>query len=176
ADIWTAIDERQQDALQRLVADRIVLLLVEPKSGGDRIVVQAHLLDRLLAGAWLRETPAAWTVLGSLVLSSLAAWLWLSIRWWKAALATAVLALGYVVGVFASASLIGVLLPLAIPLIAVSVSSASALVWNQLTAAHRIRDLEGEVTQIREGLVGQESAGEGLRAVRAAARAAVART
>src|SRR5207245_1482609 len=73
ADIWTAIDERQQDALQRLVADRIVLLLVEPKSGGDRIVVQAHLLDRLLAGAWLRETPAAWTVLGSLVLSGLAA-------------------------------------------------------------------------------------------------------
>jgi len=176
ADIWTAIDERQQDALQRLVADRIVLLLVEPKSGGDRIVVQAHLLDRLLAGAWLRETPAAWTVLGSLVLSSLAAWLWLSVRWWKAALTTGVLALGYLAGVFASASLIGVLLPLAIPLIAVSVSSGSALVWNQLTAAYRIRDLEGEVTQIREGLVRQESAVEALEEDLEAARAAVARS
>jgi DNA-binding NtrC family response regulator/CHASE2 domain-containing sensor protein len=176
ADIWTAIDERQQDALQRLVADRIVLLLVEPKSAGDRSVVQAHLLDRLLAGAWLRETPAAWTVLGSLVLSGLAAWLWLSVRWWKAALTTGLLALGYLAGVFASASLIGVLLPLAIPLIAVSVSSASALVWNQLTAAYRIRDLEGEVTQIREGLVHQESAVEALEEDLEAARAAVARS
>jgi len=175
-DVWTMIDERQQEALQSLVADKIVLLLVEPRPGEDRIVVQANLLDRILAGAWLRETPVAWTVLGSLVLSSLAAWLWLSIRWWKAALATAVLALGYVVGVFASASLIGVLLPLAIPLIAVSVSSASALVWNQLTAAHRIRDLEGEVTQIREGLVRQESAVEALEEDLEAARAAVARS
>ncbi len=171
AEIWTAIDERQQEALQSLVADRIVLLLVEPKSGGDRIVVQANLLDRILAGAWLRETPVAWTVLGSLVLSGLAAWLWLSVRWWKAALTTGVLALGYVAGVFASASLIGVLLPLAIPLIAVTVSSASALVWNQLTAAYRIRDLESEVARIREGLVRQESAVEAL-----AARAQEAQT
>src|SRR5207302_3820 len=66
--------------------------------------------------------------------------------------------------------------PLAIPLIAVSVSSGSALVWNQLTAAYRIRDLEGEVTQIREGLVRQESAVEALEEDLEAARAAVARS
>ena len=176
ADISTAIDERQQEALQGLVADRIVLLLVEPKPGQDRIVVQANLLDRIRTGAWLRETPVAWTALGSLGLCGLAAWLWLAVRWWKAALATGAVALGYVVGVFASASLIGLLLPLAIPLVAITVSSASALVWNQLTSAHRIRDLEGEVAQIREGLVRQESAVEALEEDLEAARAAVARS
>ena len=175
-DVWASLEERQPEALQSLVADRIVLVLAEPAPRTNRIFIQANLLDRVLTGAWLRETPVAWTVLGSVLLSGLAAWLWLAVRWWKAAIATAVLALGYVASVVSSASLIGLLLPLAMPLVAVTVSSASALIWNQLTSAYRIRDLESEVATIREGLVRQESAVEALEEDLEAARAAVARS
>ena len=145
ADVVSAIDQRQTESLQNLVADRIVLLLVEPVAGTNRMVTQANLLDRILSGAWPRQTPFAWTVLGSLLLSGLAAWLWLAIRWWKAAIATAILALGYVVTVSSSASLTGLLLPLAIPFVALAVSSVSSLLWHQLTSAYRVRRLEGEV-------------------------------
>jgi DNA-binding NtrC family response regulator/CHASE2 domain-containing sensor protein len=176
SDISRSIEERQRETLQSLVADRIVLLLVEPAQVKDRVVVQTNLLDRILTGAWLRETPFAWTLLGSLVLSALAAWLWLALRWWHAAIATAALTLGYLASLFVSASLLDFLLPLAIPLLAVVLASASALVWNQLTSATRIRDLEGEVAQIREGLVRQESAVEALEEDLETARAAAARS
>jgi len=175
SDILSSIEERKRDALQSLVADRIVLLLVEPAQVKDRVVVQAHLLDRILGQAWLREAPLASTLAGSFVLSALAAWLWLGARWWKAAIGTAVLAIGYAVLVVVSAST-GLLLPLVAPLAAIGVSSACALVWNQLTAAHRISHLEGEVAGIREGLVRQESVVEALEEDLEAARAAVARS
>ena len=175
-DVVSAIDQRQTESLQNLVADRIVLLLVEPVAGTNRMVTQANLLDRILSGAWPRQTPFAWTVLGSLLLSGLAAWLWLAIRWWKAAIATAILALGYVVTVSSSASLTGLLLPLAIPFVALAVSSVSSLLWHQLTSSYRVRRLEGEVAAIREGLVRQESVVEALEEDLEAARAAVARS
>ena len=176
ADIWSPIDERQSDTLRSLVADRAVLVLAEPKAGMYRTIVQASLFDRIRAGIWLRETPATVTVLGSFLLAALAAWLWLTIRWWKAAIAGAVLTLGYIVSVALAASMIGLLLPVAIPLLATAVASASALVWTQLGSAYRVRHLEGEVTAIREGLVRQESAVEALEEDLEAARAAVARS
>src|SRR5207244_2493405 len=94
----------------------------------------------------------------------------------KAAVAVAVLALGYVASLLLSPSLAAVVLPLVAPLVAVAVSSASALLWNQLASAYRLRHLEGEVAAIREALVRQESAVEGLEEDLEAARAAVARS
>jgi DNA-binding NtrC family response regulator len=176
ADIWSPIDERQPEALRSLVADRTVLVLAEPRAGMSRTLVHARLFDRARAGTWLRETPIPVTVLGSILLSALAAWLWLTIRWWKAAIAGAVLTLGYVVSVTLAASTIGLLLPVAIPLLATAVASASALVWTQIGSAYRVRHLEGEVTAIREGLVRQESAVEALEEDLEAARAAAARS
>src|SRR5262249_31761569 len=125
SDILSSIEERKRDALQSLVADRIVLLLVEPAQVKDRVVVQAHLLDRILGQAWLREPPLASTLAGGLVLWAGGGWLWLGPRWGKAAIGTAVLAIGYAVLVVVSAST-GLLLPLVIPLAAIGVSSASA--------------------------------------------------
>jgi DNA-binding NtrC family response regulator len=176
ADIWSPIEERQPDALRSLVADRAVLVLAEPRAGLDRALVQANLFDRARAGIWLRETPTAWIVLVSVLLSALAASLWLTVRWWKAALAGAVLTIGYLASVALAASTIGLLLPLAIPLVAAAVASMSAFVWTQIGSAYRVRHLEGEVTAIREGLVRQESAVEALEEDLEAARAAVARS
>jgi DNA-binding NtrC family response regulator len=176
ADIWSPIEERQPDALRSLVADRTVLVLAEPRAGLDRTLVQASLFDRARAGTWLRETPTAGAVLGGIVLSALAAYLWLTFRWWKAAIAGAVLTLGYIVSVVLAASMIALLLPLAIPLLAAAVASVSALVWTQIGSAYRVRHLEGEVTAIREGLIRQESAVEALEEDLEAARAAVARS
>jgi DNA-binding NtrC family response regulator len=175
-DVWSSIEARQPERLQSLVADRIVLLLVEPRPDTNPIFIQASLLVRILSGDWPRELPVVWTMLASVLLSALAARLWLAVGWWKAAVATAGLALGYVASVAYSASLIGLLLPLALPLVAVALASASALLWNQLGSAYRVRHLEGEVATIREGLVRQESAVEALEEDLEAARAAVARS
>ena len=175
-DVLSAIEQRQADTLQGLVADRIVVLVAEPVAGTNRMVTQANLLDRILSGAWPRPAPFAWTVLGSVLVAGFSAWLWLAVRWWKAAIATTALVLGYAAAVSSSASLTGLLLPLAIPLAAVAVSSVSSLLWNQLTSAYRVRHLEGEVAAIREGLVRQESVVEALEEDLEAARAAVARS
>ena len=176
ADVWKAIEQRQAEALQSLVADRIVLLLVEPGSGKERVAIQANLLDTVLTRSWLREAPTAWTVLGAFLLSGVTAWLWLALRWWKAAVGVTVLALGYVASLLLSPSLAAVVLPLVAPLVAVAVSSASALLWNQLASSYRVRHLEGEVVAIREALVRQESSVEGLEEDLEAARAAIARS
>ena len=175
-DVLAAIDQRQTESLQELVADRIVLLLVEPPAGTNRMVAQANLLDRILSGAWPREAPLAWSLLGAFLLAGLAAWLWLSLRWWKAAPWIALLACGYVASVSWSASLTGLLLPLAMPLVAMVVSSGGAVLWAQIGSAYRVRRLEGEVATIREGLVRQESVVESLEEDLEAARAAVARS
>ena len=176
ADVWSAIEERRPEALQSVVADRIVLILAGPLEETNRIMVQANLLDRILTGTWLRETPFGWALLGCALLSALGAWLWLALRWWTAAIATVILAVAYVVSAASSAFSVGLLLPLAMPLVAVAVSSAGALLWTQLGSAYRVRHLEGEVTAIREGLVRQESAVEALEEDLEAARAAVARS
>jgi len=175
-EVLAAIDQRQTESLQSLVADRIVLLLVEPPSATNRMVAHASLLDRIMSGAWPRETPLAWTLLGSFAFSGLAAWLWLSLRWWKVAIGAALVACSYVASVSIAASLTGLLLPLAIPLISVAVASAGTLLWSQLGSAYRVRHLEGEVAAIREGLVRQESVVEALEEDLEAARAAVARS
>jgi len=140
------------------------------------MVAQTNLLNRVLSGAWPHETPFAWTLLGSFLVSGLAAWLWLSVRWWKVAIGAVLVACSYVASVSIAASLTGLLLPLAIPLVAGAVASAAALLWNQLGSAYRVRHLEGEVAAIREGLVRQESVVEALEEDLEAARAAVARS
>ena len=183
-DIWTAIDERRVETLQRLVDGKIVLVLAEPARGQYRtpvgpmsdVLIQAQLLNAVLAGSWLREAPLGWTLLGALVVAGLTAWLCLALSWWKALGGVAVLTTGYVVALLLSPSLIGVLLPAVLPLGAVVVACAGAIAWNQLGSAYRLRHLEGEVGKIREALVGQESTVEALEEDLEAARAAVARS
>src|SRR3989442_12220253 len=85
ADVWKAIEQRQAEALQSLVADQIVLLLVEPGSGKERAAIQVNLLDTVLTRSWLREAPTAWTVLGAFLLSGGTAGVWLAPRWRKGA-------------------------------------------------------------------------------------------
>src|SRR5439155_703802 len=62
-DIWTVIDERRVETLQRLVDGKIVLVLAEPARGQYRtpvgpmsdVLIQAQLLNAVLPGSWRRE-------------------------------------------------------------------------------------------------------------------------
>jgi DNA-binding NtrC family response regulator/CHASE2 domain-containing sensor protein len=183
-ELVAAIDARQPETLVNLVSGRIVLLLLEPTRGThptplgpmSDVVIQAHLLNTVLTQAWLREAPLGWTWLGIALLAGLTAWLWLTARWWKAAIGVVLLGLGYGASLVLSPSLTGLLLPLVAPLAAIVVASAGALVWNQLSSAYRLDRLEGEVAAIREALVRQESSVEGLEEDLEAARAVAART
>ena len=183
-DVWSAIEEGRAGTLQDLVDGKVVLLLVEPSRPRQLtpvgplsdIAIQARLLNTELTGSWLRQAPMAWTVLGTLVLAGVTAWLWLALPWWTALAGVAILLLGHAVGLALAPALAGLLLPVSLPLASMVLSSAGALLWNQLTSADRIRHLEGEVGEIREALVRRESAVEALEEDLDAARGAVARS
>src|SRR5439155_702749 len=113
---------------------------------------------------------------GSPVRCGLTAWIWLALRWWKALVAVAGLAAGYAVSLALAPALAGVLLPVWLPPASLVFSSAGGLLWNQLVSGRRIRHLEGEVEEIRDALVRQESAVETLEEDLEAARAAAARS
>jgi len=183
-DVWRAAEQGQLETLQGLVDGKIVLVLTEPARGEQRtpvgptpdFAIQAQLLNAILTDSWLREAPMTWALLGTLVLSGVTAWLWLALRWWKALVAVAGLAAGYAVSLALAPALAGVLLPVWLPPASLVFSSAGALLWNQLVSGRRIRHLEGEVEEIREALVRQESAVETLEEDLEAARAAAARS
>jgi DNA-binding NtrC family response regulator/CHASE2 domain-containing sensor protein len=183
-DIWTAMEERRPQTLRRLVDEKIVLVLAEPAHGQLRtpvgplsdVLIQAQLLNAVLVGSWLREPPLGWTLVGTLVIAGLTAWLALALCWWKALASIAVLASTYGALLLLSPRLILVLLPVVLPPTAVVGACVGALAWNQLGSALRLRRLEGEVSVIREALVRQESTVEALEEDLEAAHAAVARS
>ncbi len=168
-EVWTAIDERRAERLRSLADDRIVLVLVEPQREQRRtpvglmsdVLIQAQLVNAVLAGSWLREAPLAWTLPGTLVIAALTAWLWLALPWWKALLGVAGLASGSAAALLLSPS-VGVVAPVVLPLASVVAASVGALGSRQLGSAYRLRHLEGEVRRIREALVREESTVEAL--------------
>jgi len=168
-EVWTAIDERRAERLRSLADDKIVLVLVEPQREQRRtpvglmsdVLIQAQLVNAVLAGSWLREAPLAWTLPGTLVIAVLTAWLWLALPWWTALLGVAGLTSGYAAALLLSPS-VGVVAPVVLPLASVVAASAGALGFRQLGSAYRLRHLEGEVQRIREALVREESTVEAL--------------
>jgi DNA-binding NtrC family response regulator/CHASE2 domain-containing sensor protein len=182
--LWTAIESRRADVLPRVAEGKVVLLLAEPAPAPVRTpvgamsetLVQAHLLNAALTGAWLRETPLPWALAATLVVSVLVAWLVLRMCWWAAALALVALLVAGAAALPLTAALTGLLLPAVLPLGAVALASSGALGWRQLGAGHRLRRLEAEVAGIREALIRRESAVEALEEDLEAARAAVARS
>src|SRR5947207_3438427 len=86
-DIWTAIDASQAQTLRGLVEDKIVLVLAEPAHGLSRtpvgpmsdILIQAELLNAVLAGSWLRAAPLGWALAATLAVAAVPAWLALAL-------------------------------------------------------------------------------------------------
>ena len=169
-DVWTALEERRADALRSVAENKIVMILAEPARAPARTpagampeaMIQAHLLNAALGGAWLGEAPLGWAVAAALVLSVLAAWLVLALRWWTAALALGVLVAAAGVALRLTPALTGILLPALLPLGAMALATAGAAAGSQLGARHRLRHLEGEVAGIREVLIRRESTVEAL--------------
>jgi DNA-binding NtrC family response regulator/CHASE2 domain-containing sensor protein len=191
ADLWTVVEQGDRERLRALVEDKLVLVLVEPArqlhptpvGPMSDVAIHLQLANAVLTGSWWREIPVEWTLPATLALAALAAWLWVALRWWQAAVGVAVLAASCGVAMPVSARVGGLLLPVLIPLAAVALASAGALGWNQLGATRRLRHLEGEVegvrrqmTDAREALVRQESTVEALEEDLEAARAAVERS
>jgi DNA-binding NtrC family response regulator len=146
-----------------------------PVGALDPMLVHAHLLRALLAGETLREAAAPWTTLGTLALAALAAWLWLGGRWWVGMAGVAALALGYGTASVIELRTLGVVWPVAMPLVAVVAASVGALVSSHFAAGARIRRLEDENARARDTLVRHESAVEALEEDLDAARADLGR-
>jgi DNA-binding NtrC family response regulator/CHASE2 domain-containing sensor protein len=184
SEVWTAIEAGGGERLQRLVEGKRVLLMTEPPAVVRRtpigplsdVAIQAEVLNAALTGAWLRETPRAATLGGTLVIAVVAAWLGLATSI-GLALAGLVLLAVVVTGLVSAAPvLFGVALPIVQPFAALVLGGVAALGWKQVDAARRLRRLEGEMAGIREHLVRQESTVEALEEDLEAARASVARS
>ncbi|HBH03573.1 MAG TPA: hypothetical protein DDZ42_16910 [Candidatus Rokubacteria bacterium] len=184
ADVWAALAGGPSERLGALVDGKVVLVLAEPARAerptplgpASDVAIQLQLLNALLTGSWLVDAPPRATLLGTLAAAALAAWLALVLPWWAALVGLAVLVLGVAAAFALVPVLAGVLLPAGLPVTAVALASAGALLWNQLAAAYRVRRLEGEVVGMREALVRRESAVEALEEDLDAARAAAARS
>jgi len=184
SEVWAAIEAGGGERLQRLVEGKRVLLMTDPPAVVRRtpigplsdVGIQAEVLNAALTGAWLRETPRAVTLGGTLVIAMAAAWLGLA-SGIGLALAGLALLVVIVFGFLSAAPvLFGLALPIIQPFAALVLGGVAALGWNQVDAARRLRRLEGDMAGIREHLVRQESAVESLEEDLEAARAAVARS
>ena len=181
---WSAIESRQIEALEALVADRLVLVLTEPAStlrptpvgAMTELTMQAHLANALLTGTVVRDAPRLWTLLATVVAATLAAWLWLRTRWWQALAGVAILVGIHAATVILGLTEAGVVVPVGLPLAALVLASAAALIANHFASARRFRQLEGENARVRDALVRHESTVEALEEDLEAARTAVARS
>ena len=182
--VWTAIEARQIETLEGLVGDRLVLVLTEP-AGTPRatpvgavsdIGIQAHLLQALLTGVSVRDTPRAWPLVATLLAATVVAWLWLRTRWWLALGGALVLIGAQTVMVILALGTAHLVAPIGPPIVALACASVAALAWNSLGSARRFRQLESENTRARDALVRHESVVEALEEDLEAARTAVARS
>ena len=184
SEVWAAIEAGGGGRLQRLVEGKRVLLMTDPPAVVRRtpigplsdVGIQAEVLNAALTGAWLRETPRAVTLGGTLVIAMAAAWLGLASGIGLALAGLALLVVIVFGFVSAAPVLFGLALPIIQPFAALVLGGVAALGWNQVDAARRLRRLEGDMAGIREHLVRQESAVESLEEDLEAARAAVARS
>src|SRR6266536_1744959 len=115
-----AIQEGDTETLRRLAEGKIVLFPAEAGQGQhgtptgqamSDMVIQAHVLNTILTGRWLRGTPLSWTIAGAVILSTLGAFLVLVWPWWAGLAAAASLGLGYAGSVLLAPRLAGVVLP-----------------------------------------------------------------
>ncbi|MGH7278363.1 MAG: CHASE2 domain-containing protein, partial [Candidatus Rokuibacteriota bacterium] len=136
SEVWRTVEQRDGDALARLVGDRIVLVLAEvpapprptPVGPMADMVIQAHLLNTLLTKGGTAETPAAFTIVGVLLAAVLAAWLLLSLGSWKGLTGIGALVAGYAVSLVLALPA-GLALPVWAPFSAVAMAAAGALLW-----------------------------------------------
>jgi DNA-binding NtrC family response regulator/CHASE2 domain-containing sensor protein len=184
SELWTAVERGDIRRVRELADGKVVVLATEPP-GLSRptpigplwdVAIQAEVVNAALTGAWLRETPLAVTVLASLLLAVLAAWLALRVRGWLAPIAVVGVVLVYATAFALAPAATGVVLPALVPLAAIVLAGAGGTLWEQLGAGRRVRDLEAEVGVLREALVRRESAVEALQEDVEAARASGAET
>src|SRR5262249_1243690 len=182
--VGPAIEHGQRDRLQGLVDGKIVLLLLDPGPMERRTpvgllsegAIQAQLANAALTSSWRRDVPLAWTALAALVVATAVAWVVLTLCWWQAAGVLVVTVVGYQAALYLVPPRTGLLLPTFVPLAAVVVAGAVAVMWRQIGAIRRLRRVESDVHAIRQALVRQESTVESLEEDLEAARTAVARS
>ena len=184
SELWAALEGGDADRMRRLVEGKVVLLLTEPTSGRrvtpigplSDVLIQAEVLNAVLTGGWLRPAPRVALLPGVFALSAVAAWFGLAPRASRAVLGVSLVLLVYAAVLAQAPAVSGVVLPVVVPLTAILAAGGSALLWRQIGAARRLRDLESEVQRIRDTLVRQESMVETLEEDLETARAAVARS
>jgi DNA-binding NtrC family response regulator/CHASE2 domain-containing sensor protein len=189
-EMWEAIEDGRAETVQSLVDDKVVLLQTEPRQPPHPtplgvipdIVLQAHVLDTVLASNAPRQPPLAWTTFATLVLAGLGAWLVLALRWWLGLTGVLLLAAAYGGSLLVGLRM-GLVLPVVVPACALAAASAAALVWNHLASGRHIDRLQAEIARVQtelrsagDVLVRQESAVEALEEDLETARVAVARS
>src|SRR5262249_30792875 len=145
-----ALQQGQRERLQGLVDGKMVLLLLDPGPMERRTpvgllsegAIQAQVANAALTSSWRRDVPLAWTALAALVVATAVAWVVLTLRWWQAAGVLVVTVVGYQAALYLVPPRTGLLLPIFVPLAAVVVAGAVAVMWPQIGAIRRPRRVE----------------------------------
>ena len=178
ADLWQLTDNKTSDQLQGLVKGKVVLMLSDPSAakypspfGTDLSagVIQAHLLDTLLARRWTYELPHVLQLIAGMAVCFLAAWFLLAIKGGKGSVLTIGVIGAYVALVLVTLPAVGWVLPLTIPLTGCALVILSATVLEQRLSARKItlleqdmRRIQEEMVAVREALVCRENAVDAL--------------
>src|SRR5438093_10132535 len=191
-DVWSAIEDGKAEKLREWVGGKIVLLL--PDLGGTEqrtplersapdSVIQVNLLNTLLTENWVKETPPSGQIVYALGLAAVAAWLLLAVKGWKGVAGVLVLIVGHVGMTLAALSLDSLLLPVFVPLCAITLASGGAILWMHLASGPRIQSLQEQIVRVqqelaaaREAMIRHESNVEGLEEDLEVARVAAIRS
>jgi|CXWL01.1.fsa_nt_gi DNA-binding NtrC family response regulator/CHASE2 domain-containing sensor protein len=152
-DVWDAVREHREAELREQVEGKIVLLMHASLESDKRRTpldltapggfVHANVMHTILSGQGLRPLSLTATIAISLILGTLAAWVWLTSTMWLSAIGIGVGALAY--GAIAtSAMTAGVVLPVLPVLGAVMLSSGLALGWLRWRGGQELQALEKE--------------------------------
>src|SRR5207249_9405256 len=116
-------------------------------------------------------------------LAALAAWLLLAVKGWKGVVGVLVLIFGHVGMTLAALSLCSLVLPVFVPLCAITLASGGAILWMHLASGPRIQSLEEQIVRVqqelvaaREAMIRRESNVEGLEEDLEVARVAAIRS
>lgn len=153
-DVWDAIREGREAELRELVDGKAVLI-VHAALGSDKRqtpleltapggFILANVFNTVLTESALRTVPGWMTWALVILLAEMAAWCLLACSLWIGLTAAWLVGVAYLVAAYAGFALSGMVMPIILPLMALTVATGSALAWTRWLGIGRIRQLEGE--------------------------------
>jgi transcriptional regulator with PAS, ATPase and Fis domain/CHASE2 domain-containing sensor protein len=153
-DVWDAIQEGREAELREQVAGRAVLIVHAALESDKRQTpleltapggfILANVFNTVLTESAPRTIPGWMTWALVILLAGTAAWCLLAFPHWIGLTVALLLGAAYLMAAYAGFALNGIVMPMILPLMALTVATGGALAWTRWLGIGRIRQLEGD--------------------------------